>query len=137
MITRDPYGISHATSPWAENPYPEITSKEIRYLEDAKQNYNICRYCLLDDCYPNRSGCLLFHKERRLTAARLTLIRMWEDGASAEEIQAATGYKEGTVRQYIRLLEREKKMDPCITCKSKKICEAYGGTCNAKERYRG
>lgn len=27
--------------------------------------------------------------------------------------------------------------DPCLTCWSRTICEACGGTCGAKERYRG
>lgn len=137
MITRDPYEINHASSPWAESPYPETTDKERKYLEDARREYEICQYCILDDCNPKRSGCLLSEKQRRHTNAQETLSAMWAAGASWEDIAAATGYTARTVKEYVRQLERKKKTDPCPTCRSRKICEAYGGTCNEKEIWRG
>ena len=55
------------------------------------------------------------------------------DGHGPEEIAQATGYSISTTKEYMKQFFRA---GPCERCASKSICDAVGGTCSRKERWK-
>ena len=132
LITRDPYGISGAVAPWRSLDAMEPVA-ERRITERDAEEAAICQNCPLPDCNPKRVGCLLHTKKLRQSKSHDLVERMALDGYSLIQIMAATGYKKGTVAEYIRQFRRN---GPCERCASKSICDAAGGTCSRKERWK-
>lgn len=132
MITRDPYGISGAVAPWrsldAMEPIVERNITE-RDAEEAA----ICGQCPLPDCNPKRVGCLLHIRAKKPKPSRDLLERMALDGYGPETIAQATGYSISTTAMYMKEFF---KAGPCERCSSKSICDATGGTCRRKERWK-
>jgi hypothetical protein len=61
------------------------------------------------------------------------LERMALDGYGPETIAQATGYSISTTAMYMKEFF---KAGPCERCSSKSICDAAGGTCSRKERWK-
>lgn len=132
MITADPYGISGAVAPWRSLDAMEPVA-ERRITERDAEEAAICQNCPLPDRNPKRVGCLLHTKKLRQSKSHDLVERMALDGYSLIQIMAATGYKKGTVAEYIRQFRRN---GPCERCASKSICDAVVGTCSRKERWK-
>mgnify|MGYP006866339883 CR=1 FL=1 len=119
MITADPYGISGAVAPWrsldAMEPIVERNITE-RDAEEAA----ICGQCPLPDCNPKRVGCLLHTRAKKPKPSR-------------DLLSQATGYSISTTAMYMKEFF---KAGPCKRCSSKSICDAAGGTCSRKERWK-
>jgi hypothetical protein len=120
VITRDPYGISGAVAPWrsldAMEPIVERNITE-RDAEEAA----IC------------GQCLLHTRAKKPRPSRDLLERMALDGHGPEKISQATGYSISTTAMYMKEFF---KAGPCERCSSKSICDAVGGTCSRKERWK-
>ncbi|MDB7931365.1 hypothetical protein PNE02_25255, partial [Flavonifractor plautii] len=65
--------------------------------------------------------------------SRDLLERMALDGHGPEEISQATGYSISTTAMYMKDFF---KAGLCERCSSKSICDAAGGTCSRKERWK-
>jgi hypothetical protein len=132
VIIRDPYGISGAVAPWrsldAMEPIVERNITE-RDAEEAA----ICGQCPLPDCNPQRVGCLLHTRAKKPKPSRDLLERMALDGYGPETIAKATGYAVSTTAGYMQQFFRD---GPCVRCSTKNICDAAGGTCSRKERWK-
>lgn len=132
MITADPYGISGAVAPWrsldAMDPIVERRITE-RDAEEAA----ICGQCPLPDCNEKSARCLLHTRAKKPRPSRDLLERMALDGYGPETIAQATGYTVSTTMTYMQQFFR---VGPCGRCSSKSICDAAGGTCNRKERWK-
>ena len=70
---------------------------------------------------------------RSLDAMEPIVERMALDGYGPETIAQATGYSISTTTEYMKQFFRA---GPCERCASKSICDAVGGTCNRKERWK-
>ena len=70
---------------------------------------------------------------RSLDAMEPIVERMALDGHGPEEISQATGYSISTTAMYMKDFF---KAGPCERCSSKSICDAAGGTCSRKERWK-
>ena len=139
MITDDPYGVRNLRlaelGNGAGEKDPILTDI---YLKIASREYGMCQHCALPDCAPKSKLCLLRNMKRKTNPqARLILESMYRRGEPVENIMAATGYTEKTALRYIQLYQHKMATDPCSTCKSRSICEAYHGTCHDKERWKG
>lgn len=132
MITRDPYGISGAVAPWRSLDAMEPIA-ERRITERDAEEAELCDRCRLPDCYPKRAGCLLRTKVKKPRPSRDLLERMALDGYGPETIAQATGYSISTTAMYMKEFF---KAGPCVRCSSKSICDAAGGTCSRKERWK-
>ena len=109
-----------------------------QYLKIAHREYAACQHCSLPECSPDHKSCLLRGvKRKRSPQARVILEKMYLRGATLEEITAATGYTVSTAKYYIKQLKGKVSCDPCPTCVSRSICEAYHGTCHDKEMWKG
>lgn len=132
MITADPYGISGAVAPWrsldAMDPIVERRITE-RDAEEAA----ICGQCPLPDCNEKSARCLLHTRAKKPRPSRDLLERMALDGYGPETIAQATGYTVSTTMTYMQQFFR---VGPCERCSSKSICDAVGGTCSRKERWK-
>lgn len=93
----------------------------------------ICGQCPLPDCNPKRVGCLLHTRAKKPKPSRDLLERMALDGHGPETIAQATGYTVSTTMTYMQQVFRD---GPCVRCSSKSICDAAGGTCSRKERWK-
>lgn len=132
MITADPYGISGAVPPWRSLDAMEPVA-ERKVDEWDAEKAKICERCPLPDCYTERAGCLLRTKVKKPRPSRDLLERMSLDGNGPEEIAQATGYSISTTKEYMKQFFRD---GPCVRCSSKSICDAVGGTCSRKERWK-
>jgi hypothetical protein len=93
----------------------------------------ICGQCPLPDCNPQRVGCLLHTRAKKPKPSRDLLERMALDGYGPETIAKATGYAVSTTAGYMQQFFRD---GPCVRCSTKNICDAAGGTCSRKERWK-
>lgn len=132
MITADPYGISGAVAPWRSLDAMEPIA-ERRITERDTEEAELCGRCPLPDCNPKRVGCLLHTRAKRPKPSRDLLERMALDGYGPETIAQATGYSISTTTEYMKQFFRA---GPCERCASKSICDATGGTCRRKERWK-
>lgn len=57
----------------------------------------------------------------------------WRSLDAMETIAQATGYSISTTKEYMKQFFMA---GPCERCSSKSICDAAGGTCSRKERWK-
>lgn len=82
---------------------------------------------------PEKSWLPPTYQGEKAKTVRDLLERMALDGYGPEEIAQATGYSISTTKEYMKQFFMA---GPCERCASKSICDAAGGTCSRKERWK-
>lgn len=107
-----------------------------RYTAAAKE-YAKCSQCPYPDgChYPRCSG-----KTPRKYGERLDdklAAKLWDEGASYEQIAAACEVSKTTVTRWVYNTHRKrpKKKDPCPGCYAESLCRAKGLSCQSRRDY--
>lgn len=125
------YSICRAERPWAqtggvrrERHIHTTPQAEIDACLSCTRPEGSCSHC---------SGPVAGKLAQKLVLVR----RLWEEGLSDEEIAARVGIKTSTVRAKLNRLRLPPNVasDPCQRCKSKQICQSFGGTCGEKARW--
>lgn len=140
MVTSDPYGISRAVRPWA-GPGPSDSLGAGERVHTCCDSQEKIDYCL--NCTRPASSCDtcrgLGAKGDERAARRERIHALLRAGHSDREIAEAAGVTAASVSYHRRKLgiPEPLKEDPCLRCRTRSICEAMGGTCNEKARWRG
>lgn len=136
MIARDPYGLSRVERPGRQEE-PRTRKAPIASYDTPAQ-IAMCQHCRKREC----DDCISRRKKSGRHAARWA--QFWElyrRGCTDGEIAAAMGIAYPSVsyrrKQYALPPNpaRRTLRDPCPACKARAVCEAVGGTCNAKARW--
>lgn len=139
MITKDPFGISHAERPWAT---PGPRKRERIYTYDTLEQIARCQRCRKPDC----TDCIGEAGAKQRSAARAKkdarFMALYQQGLTDIEIAAAMGVTRATVcyrRKRMALPPNPAKTGFCEACSSisRRVCESIGGTCPERERWGG
>ena len=140
MITSNPYGISRAVRPWdAPRPNDLLNPPEkVHTCCESQEKIDYCLNCTRPASFCNCCKGMSSKGDKR--AARRERIHelLWE-GYTNREIAQKVGVTADAVSYHRRKLgiPEPLKEDPCLTCRTRSICEAMGGTCSEKARWRG
>lgn len=137
MKGADPYGASKAIRPWDGTSLSSAAEKRPRKgRKPTPEYFQEVRGCLSCTRPPEACNDCGGPKEQRKFQARKEIIAELKAGKSCAEIARERGVTERAIHYYKKKY-RDQIEDPCIKCRSKAICDAMGGTCNAKARWDG
>lgn len=137
MKGADPYGASKATRPWDGTSLSSTSENKPRKgRKPTPEYFQEVRGCLSCTRPPEACNGCAGPKEQRKFQARREIIKALKAGKSTAEIAKERGVTASAINYYKKKY-RDQIQGPCLTCRSKKICDAMGGTCNEKERWTG